>query len=172
MKYYSTLVGIYLLLSAGDLFLSRLFMHANFSMTLAFILTIAFIAPQKTRFIYRSIFPVFLVCGLAAENLSALPTGLVFLAYSFMTLIAVGLSKNIPRTDNLGALLAFVFCASLFFQFVFGVFANRFSGGLMVALIFPALKTAFFTAGSGLLLVVLLETAFGRTLEKILFNEN
>lgn len=172
MRYYLSLFGLFVFLSVLDLFVSRLFMRANISFVLAFLLTSAFVIPQKTRFIYRTMIPLMLVCGLAGDSVSAVSPGVIFICYCLLAVIVVSISKNIPSADSVGYLVAVVFGVAILFRVVFGILFNGLSPAVFVSILLPAFLSAIYTAILAFVFAYLLETPFGHGFGKIIFNSD
>lgn len=170
MKYYFTLVCLFLVLFGADLYLANLFAHANISVALVFVLAVAFLAPQKTRFVYRTLIPIIFLCGFTADSLSAVSPGIVFLAYFFMALFVLTIAKNIPRADSVGMLALVIFFTTLVYGIFIGLAVNHFSGIVVLALLAPSLLLAVCTTAGATIVAYFFETPFGEGVGKILFN--
>lgn len=170
MKYYLSLFCIFVILSGLDLFFSRLFIRSNISFVLAFLLTSAFIIPQKTRFIFRTLIPLMLICGLAGDSMSAVAPGIIFFTYCLLALIVITISKNIPSGDSIGYLIPVIFFVCLIFRLSFGIIFNGISFSIIYAILLPSFLSAIYTTVGAVMFAYLFETPFGNGLGKIIFN--
>ncbi|MDO8512233.1 MAG: hypothetical protein Q7S57_03080 [bacterium] len=172
MKYYLTLIGFFVVLVGLDMFFSRLFMRSNVSLVLAFLLTTAFIIPQKTRYIFRTLIPLMLICGLAGDSMSAVSPGIIFITYCLLAIIVLSISKNIPSADSIGYLILVVFSVCLIYRLFFGVVFNGISFEIVSSVLLPSFFSAIYTTVGAVVIAYLFETSFGRGLGKIIFNED
>lgn len=171
MRYYFLLICVFIGLTAIDLFFARLFSHADLSVALAFLLTLAFIAPQKTRFILRSMIPLVLVCGFAAETLSALGSGVVFIVYGLLAAIIIAIAQNLPRADDTKYFIIVILAASFIGRIIMGMVFNRLGVDVLLAILPNAAIFSVFTTVCGALFAYFLETPAGQRFGKVLFNE-
>ena len=170
MKYYLSLFCFSIFLAGLDLYLSRLFMHIDISLILAFLLTTAFIIPQKTRFIFRTIIPFMLICGLVGDSMSALAPGIIFITYCLLAIIVLSISKNIPSADSIGYLMLVVFSVCFIFRFIFGIVFSGFDTGIILSLLLPSFFSAIIMTIGAIVIAYLLETPFGHAFGKIIYN--
>jgi len=152
--------------------MARLFMRANISFVLAFLLTFAFMAPQKTRFIYRTMIPLMLICGLAGDSMSAVSPGIIFVCYCLLAIIVILIAKNIPNADSVGYLAIVVFGVTILFRVLFGGVFNGLSSTVLVSILLPAFLSALYTAILAFGFAYSLETPFGNGFGKIIFNSD
>jgi len=170
MRYYLMLGASFVVLFSIDLFLSRLFMHTNISIVLSFLLTVAFFAPQKTRFFYRTLIPVAFVCGIVADGLSGLSPGIIFLSYVVLSIIVLEISKNIPSADSVWVLMLSVFTISLLFRLIIGLVSNQFVADVFLTIFYSSIVSAFYTTIGAAFFAFSFETSFGSAVGKIIFN--
>jgi len=171
MKYYFSLAVIFFLLCFFELFFARILPVFNFSFVLIFLLTAAFFVPSKTRYYYRSLLPISAICGLAADGMSVLPTGITFVVYLIISLLVMNIAKNLPQGEDLRALAIIIFCSVFFSRLVLSFVFNHASvlvaGKDIVSAFFSAVLSSVF----GLFLAFLIETKKGSAFAKILFSE-
>lgn len=171
MKYYVSLIIIFFSLCFIELFFALIFPVFNFSFILTFLLTVAFFVPTKTRYYYRSILPIVIVCGLAVDGMSTLPTGTIFITYLLVSLLVLNVAKNLPQGEDLRAFVVVVFLAVFLLQVILSFVFNHFNFFVVRKDIFSAFFSATFSSVIGLFLAYLLETKKGSAFVKILFFE-
>lgn len=171
MRYYLLLGAIFVVLVVVDLFFARIFAHNDLSITLVFLLTSALVAPQKTRFIFRSLIPIVLVCVIATDILSAVNPVVVFIAYVILTMIIVTIAQNVPRADDTTLFILTIFIVSFLFRFTMGLIFNRLNGDVLLAILLPAGITAIFTTVCATAFAYVLEMPAGQKFGKLLFND-
>lgn len=172
MKYYLLLGVIFVVLTAVDMFFARLFAHSDLSITLAFLLTIALVAPQKTRFILRSLIPIVLVCVLSSDTLSAVNPVVFFIAYVVLTMLVVVIAKNVPRADDTKIFVMMVFAISFVFRFMMGLIFNRLGSDVVLVILLPTGISAIFTTVCAVAIAYFLDMPIGQKFGKLLFNDD
>jgi len=171
MKYLLTLLSAYFVLIAADLFFLRMFPHSAISVSLMFLLASAVAAPQKTRFVYRALFPIIIVCGLVGDILSSRGLGIVFTTYILIALVVVLVVKNLPQGGNV-QIFVFIFFVM---TFVYRI-AMYFIGGIRDVAFFPqlfsALSSSLYCSVGALILLIFINSRKFEKLSKLLFRED
>lgn len=172
MKYYFSLLAVFFLLYFVEFFFARISPVFSFSFILVFLLTFAFFVPSKTRYYYRSLIPISIICGLAADGMSALPTGVVFIVYLAISFLIMNIAKNLPQGEDLRALALIIFCSVFILRIILSLAFNYSDMSAVGGDIVPAFFSAVFSFVIGLSLAFLMETKKGTLVAKILFSED
>jgi len=171
MKYYFSLIVAFFVLYFTELFFARILPTFNFSFVLIFLLTAAFFAPTKTRYYFRSLIPISIICGLVADGMSALPTGVIFTTYLIISLLVVNIVKNLPQGEDLRILVIIIFCSVFLLRIALSSVFNYPSFLVVGKDIISAFFSAAFSSIVGLFIAFLAETKRGSGIVKILFSE-
>lgn len=171
MKYLFTLFFVYFVLIASDLFFLRMFPHLIISSSLMFLLASAAVVPQKTRFVYRALFPVIIICGFVADILSSSGRGIVFATYVLMALIVVLTIKNLPQGGNIHIFVSLFFVLTLIYRMAMS-FMGGFNGLNLSRHFLFALISSLFCSIGAIIILGLINTRRFEKISKLLFRED